>query len=118
MTRSRGALAGLTVLDLSRVLAGGLMADVNLGDAAEKMLERGVTDPQVRHCEMVVTEGGYRMLGIPMKLDRTPGSVRTPPARRGTDTTDVLRSAGFRETEIQRLIRDGVVYQAAAELVS
>jgi crotonobetainyl-CoA:carnitine CoA-transferase CaiB-like acyl-CoA transferase len=107
-----------------------LMTGTDLTGAAESMLAHGVPasmvrpldevvdDPQVRHRRMVVEEGGFRMLGIPLKLDRTPGTVRTPPAVRGGDTEQVLRTAGFDSAEIERLILDGVVRQAARALVN
>lgn len=43
----------------------------NIGEA--------LTDPQVLHRQMVVDLDWYRGIGIPIKLSRTPGSIRTPP---------------------------------------
>jgi crotonobetainyl-CoA:carnitine CoA-transferase CaiB-like acyl-CoA transferase len=36
--------------------------------------------------------GPIRMLGIPVKLSETPGTVRTPPPRLGEHTRSVLRN--------------------------
>lgn len=59
-----------------------------------------LTDPQVLHREMVVRLEGYTGVGIPVKLGRTPGSVRTPPRAAGADTIEVLRGRGFSEEQI------------------
>lgn len=76
----------------------------SLGQA---LLERGVpggpvhdvgetlTDPQVRHRQMVVELDGYTGVGVPVKLSRTPGSVRTPPRDQGADTDEVLKGIGM-----------------------
>jgi crotonobetainyl-CoA:carnitine CoA-transferase CaiB-like acyl-CoA transferase len=70
------------------------------------LLERGVpsspvhdigetlTDPQVRQRDLVVELDGYTGVGLPIKLSRTPGSVRTPPRGPGADTDEVLRGLG------------------------
>jgi crotonobetainyl-CoA:carnitine CoA-transferase CaiB-like acyl-CoA transferase len=50
-----------------------------------------LTDPQVRHRDLVVEVDGYTGVGLPVKLGRTPGSVRTPPRAAGADTDEVLR---------------------------
>jgi crotonobetainyl-CoA:carnitine CoA-transferase CaiB-like acyl-CoA transferase len=52
---------------------------------------------------MVVEKDGYRGLGVPVKLGRTPGTVRRAPPRLGADTREVLRAAGVTEEEIRRL---------------
>jgi len=77
----------------------------------QALLERGVpggpvhdvaetlTDPQVLHREMVVELDGYTGVGIPVKLSRTPGSVRVPPRGRGVDTAEVLKRVGLVEGE-------------------
>ncbi|MQA63569.1 MAG: CoA transferase [Actinophytocola sp.] len=62
-----------------------------------------LTDPQVLHRDMVVKLEGYTGVGIPVKLQRTPGSVRTPPHGPGADTAEVLRELGFSEEQIGRL---------------
>jgi crotonobetainyl-CoA:carnitine CoA-transferase CaiB-like acyl-CoA transferase len=72
-----------------------------------------VEDPQVAEREMVTDVGGFRVLGIPIKLARTPGSVRTPPATKGKDTADVLAEHGWTQDEIGGLVERSAVYQAA-----
>ncbi len=78
-------------------------------ELGRRLLERGVpsspvhdvgetlTDPQVRHRELVVELDGYTGVGLPVKLGRTPGSVRTPPRAPGADTVEVLGGLGLSE---------------------
>jgi len=50
------------------------------------------------------------VLGIPIKLSATPGSLRTAPPRLGEHTRDVLeRDLGKSATEIERLVGERVV---------
>ncbi|MGW1682239.1 CaiB/BaiF CoA transferase family protein [Saccharopolyspora sp. NPDC002376] len=85
-------------------------------DLAQALLERGVpatpvhdvgealTDPQVLHREMVVEQDGYRGTGIPIKLGRTPGNVRTAPREQGADTRRILTTLGYTDEEVTALI--------------
>ncbi len=79
-------------------------------------LDEALASELVREREMVVTldqpgvEGGVRQLGIPVKLDRTPGEHnRMPGPALGEHTEQVLRAAGYDEQEIARLIEQGAV---------
>ncbi len=72
-------------------------------------LEETFADPQVRHRGMVMGEGASLMPGPPIKLSDTPASIRTPPARFGEHTEEVLGGLGFGTAEIARLRREGVV---------
>ncbi|SLN28652.1 CaiB/BaiF CoA transferase family protein [Oceanibacterium hippocampi] len=65
--------------------------------------------PHTLHREMVVEKDGYRGTGIPVKLGRTPGSVRLTPPEFGASNRDVLKEAGYSESEIDALIADGIV---------
>ena len=50
------------------------------------------------------------LIGGPgIKLADTPASIRTPPARFGEHTEEVLGGLGFGAVEIARLRREGVV---------
>ena len=44
-----------------------------------------------------------------MKLDGTPGSIRTPPSQFGEDTRAVLKETGYSEKEINGFFDDGAV---------
>ncbi len=61
-----------------------------------------------REREMVVdytTEQGVKdkTLGIPVKLNETPGTLRTPPASFGKDTENILREFGYSDSDISDL---------------
>jgi crotonobetainyl-CoA:carnitine CoA-transferase CaiB-like acyl-CoA transferase len=60
-------------------------------------LEEVFTDPQLSAREMIAsvdhaTLGALRLLGVPVKLSETPGSVRTAPPTLGQHTEAVLRN--------------------------
>jgi crotonobetainyl-CoA:carnitine CoA-transferase CaiB-like acyl-CoA transferase len=58
---------------------------------------------------MVVEQGNYRGTGIPIKLSRTPGEIRRPPARLGADGPAILRELGYAESDIRALQQQGVL---------
>jgi crotonobetainyl-CoA:carnitine CoA-transferase CaiB-like acyl-CoA transferase len=61
---------------------------------------------------MVVELPGYKALGIPIKLGRTPGSVRTAPRALGEDSREICRNAGLDEHEIDDLVARKVVLES------
>ena len=81
---------------------------VKHGVAASPVL--GVADalgsPQVAHREMVVEFDGYRGVGIPIKLSRTPGRVRSLPRGIGDETEAVLREKGVDESIVSAVLRE------------
>ena len=50
-----------------------------------------------------------RSAGIPIKLSRTPGSIRKPPPSLGEDTDTVLKRLGLPDEEIKRLHASGAL---------
>lgn len=48
-------------------------------------------------------------LGVPVKLDGTPGSIRTEPEEFGEGTAEILHELGYGENEIEELYRSGAV---------
>ena len=65
-------------------------------------------DPQLRSRGMVqevehAVAGAIRVLGVPIKLSATPGSVRTAPPALGQHTEAILLELGFSLTQIARL---------------
>ncbi len=64
--------------------------------------------PHTRHRNMVWEKDGYRNVGNPIKLSRTPPSVRSKPRKFGIDTRAVLAERGFSAAEIDKLIASGV----------
>jgi crotonobetainyl-CoA:carnitine CoA-transferase CaiB-like acyl-CoA transferase len=72
-------------------------------------IEAALTDPQVANNQMVVEMqhpdcGPIRTVGIPVKLEGTPGSVRRAPPRLGEHTRDVLAELGFSQPEIAEIM--------------
>lgn len=106
-----------------RALLAARIAAFRRGPLAKELLSRGIpatalhdvaealSDPQVLHRDMVVDLDGYRATGIPIKLDETPGSVRTPPRPLGADTRTVLAALGYQPDEVGDLIDSGVAQQ-------
>ena len=95
-------------------LAAALLAEGVPATAVHDVGE-ALADPQVRHREMVVDHDGHRGIGIPIKLNRTPGNARTTPREQGADTRRVLSSLGYGEEEITALINADIALGAAAE---
>ncbi|MCW5749352.1 MAG: CoA transferase [Alphaproteobacteria bacterium] len=67
--------------------------------------------PHTKHRGMVWQKDGYRNVGNPVKLSRTPPSVRSKPNTFGHDTRAVLKEHGFAEADIDALIEDGVALE-------
>jgi alpha-methylacyl-CoA racemase len=79
-------------------------------------LDEALASDLVREREMVVSleqpgvEGGVRQLGIPVKLDRTPGEHnRLPGPGLGEHTEQVLHAAGYSDEQIAKLLARGAV---------
>ncbi|MBN9087494.1 MAG: CoA transferase [Reyranella sp.] len=64
--------------------------------------------PHTKHRNMVWEKDGYRNVGNPVKLSRTPPRVRSKPRKYGIDTRAVLAEHGFSDNEIDKLIASGV----------
>jgi alpha-methylacyl-CoA racemase len=79
-------------------------------------LDEALDSELVGEREMVVTldqpgvDDGVRQLGIPVKLDRTPGEHnRLPGPGLGEHTEQVLRGAGYSEEQVAELLEQGAV---------
>ena len=100
-----------------------LMAVTDGEELCNRLLRQGVpagpiyaipdvmTHPHTLHRAMRVGIDAYEATGIPIKLTRTPGAVRTPPPLYGNAARMVLAEAGFSETEIEDLLAKGVVLE-------
>jgi crotonobetainyl-CoA:carnitine CoA-transferase CaiB-like acyl-CoA transferase len=69
-----------------------------------------IAHQHTRHRQMVVEKGDYRGTGNPVKLQRTPASVRTVPPTFGEATRAVLAEAGYSAGEIEALIAGGIAF--------
>ena len=78
-------------------------------------LAQVLSEPQILAREMVVdvdvpVAGPTKVTGVPIKLSKTPGAVRTPPPTLGQHTDEVLESVlGMDEAQRNTLREDGVV---------
>jgi formyl-CoA transferase len=61
------------------------------------------------HREMVTELDGYRGLGTPIKLSRTPGGTRAAPPRFNQHGQDILARHGFSAEEIDMLTAQGIL---------
>ena len=73
-----------------------------------------LADPQLHARGMIervehAAEKALRLLGIPVKLSDTPGSVRSAPPLLGEHSASVLRELGFGDEEIARMRDEGVI---------
>jgi crotonobetainyl-CoA:carnitine CoA-transferase CaiB-like acyl-CoA transferase len=53
--------------------------------------------------------GTFKTVATPVKLEKTPGTIRTPAPRLGEHSRDVLAEAGFTTAEIDSLAVRGVI---------
>jgi formyl-CoA transferase/CoA:oxalate CoA-transferase len=73
-----------------------------------------LADPQVAARDMIETidhaaAGHLSLLGVPVKLSETPGSIRTPPPMLGEHTDAVLTELGLTPSEIAALRSTGAI---------
>lgn len=68
-----------------------------------------VEHPHTLHRKMTVEQDWYRMAGTPIKLSRTPGSLRHLPPKYGSHSRQILDEFGFEEKEIDDLLGNGTV---------
>ncbi len=71
--------------------------------------------PQVVVSRMIVEQrhpraGGFKTIVTPVRLAKTPGTIRTPAPGLGEHAREVLREIGYAEGEIEALEARGAVY--------
>ena len=69
--------------------------------------------PQVKHQEMVLEveqpSGKVKILGFPIKLSDTPGTIRRPSPQLGEHTEEILADLGYSGKKIIDLRNKGVI---------
>ena len=111
----------VTNRDALRAALAPLLADTDGVALADHLLAEGIPagpvleipevmeHPQVRARAMVVEQDGGRVIGTPIKMDRTPGDPRTPAPLFSQHARQVLSAAGYGDGEIDDLMASGVV---------
>lgn len=97
-------LAGSDAHELEPLL---LKAGVPAG--VVRTVNEALDHPHSRHRGLVVSVDGYRGTGLPARLSRTPGRVRSAPPRFGQHSRAILREIGLSEAEIDRLVQSDIV---------
>ncbi|HYR85283.1 MAG TPA: CoA transferase [Terriglobia bacterium] len=90
------------------------MSEVGIPAGPINTVGEVLEDPQIHAREMVVAlthpeYGPLRLLGIPIKLSNTPGSVEAAPPRFGEHNREVLMKLGFEEALVAELAKSGVI---------
>ena len=98
-----------------------LLEDQDASVLAERLLAAGVpagavldvpqvlNHPQVQAREMVINRRTYQGLGVPVKMSRTPGRVRSLPPKLGEHVRDILLEAGYDDEKIDCFVEEKVV---------
>jgi crotonobetainyl-CoA:carnitine CoA-transferase CaiB-like acyl-CoA transferase len=91
-----------------------LLTEAGVPCGAVRNVADALADPQLLARQMIeavehATAGPLKVLGIPIKLSDTPGSVRTAPPTLGQHTTQVLNELGVPGGEIAELRRTGAI---------
>lgn len=99
-----------------------LLKDRDANEFSQELMQGGVPSaavlevsdvmehPHTKHRGMVWEKDGWRNVGNPVKLSRTPPEVRSKPKKFGADTKAVLAEAGYSAAEIDKMIASGVAF--------
>lgn len=102
-----------------RTLIEEALAARDLGALAQELMAAGVpaglvnsvssalSHAHTAHRGMRAEDGLYQGIGVPVKLSRTPGAVRSAPKAKGADTRAVLGALGYAAAEIDKLLAEG-----------
>jgi crotonobetainyl-CoA:carnitine CoA-transferase CaiB-like acyl-CoA transferase len=85
-----------------------------------KTPDEALADPQIAARNLLVeiehpSAGRLKQLGPWIRLSSTPGAVDLPPPQLGEHTREVLTAHGVQESDIERLIREGVIEEESTE---
>jgi crotonobetainyl-CoA:carnitine CoA-transferase CaiB-like acyl-CoA transferase len=95
----------LQKFDLAHLAADLMAAGVPAGMVSR--VSEALEHPHTAHRGMRVNEDGYRSTGIPVKLSRTPGAIRSAPRAKGADTRAMLERLGYAPSAIDKLLQEG-----------
>jgi len=71
-----------------------------------------VSHPHTAHRKMIMDHGDYKAVASPIKLSRTPSSVRQMPPKFSEHATEILSDFGFADAEIKDLIDQAAVVKS------
>ncbi len=80
-----------------------------------KILEMkdAINQPQIEHNKTIVEiknkDTKRKIVGVPVRLSKTPGSVKTFPPKLGENTEEILLDLGYKSQEIQTLKNNKIV---------
>lgn len=100
-------------LELQKIIT--ILKNAGIPCGAINNLEEALNNPQVLEREMVqeieIPEvGKTKIIGIPIKMSDTPGSIRIPPPNLGEHTVEILKDyLHFSDTEIQNLHEGNII---------
>lgn len=103
------AMRGKTTLEWVEILS-----EMGVPVGPVQNIEQVANDPQVNHRGMFINLdhpdlGSVKFTGNPLKFSRTPIAPDKFPPQLGEDTTEVLRTLGFLENQIDQLRDKGVI---------
>jgi formyl-CoA transferase len=85
---------------------------LNMGLPAGPVLpvDESMVAPHTEARQMVTELDGYRGLGTPIKMSRTPGGTRRKPPAFGQHGEEVLTQFGYSPEEIAKLKAEGILH--------
>lgn len=72
---------------------------------------QALAHPHTKHREMIVDDDWYHMIGTPIKMSRTPGSIHSKPPKYGEHSRQVLAEHSFTGEEIEDLLERSIVLE-------
>ncbi len=87
------------------------LANAGLAAGPIHNTQQVVDHPHTHHREMTIERDWYKMAGTPIKLSRTPGSLRHLPPAFGAHTREILEEFGFSSGEVDGLLASETVFE-------